>query len=110
MLWCLWCNHACNLSDATMRDLLDTSMDTASGHQNGAGGVFSGSVCSCPAWGLRGLWAVLVMIQFWAHLTRCNMWVLIWCGKGQSNTLTLPGCTARAGVPSFERTQGTVWR
>ena len=58
MLWCLWCNHACNLSDATMRDLLDTSMDTASGHQNGAGGVFSGSVCSCPAWGLRGLWAV----------------------------------------------------
>ncbi len=27
----------------------------ASGHQNGHGGLFSGSVCSCPAWGLRGL-------------------------------------------------------
>ena len=24
MLWCFWCNHACNLSDATMRDLLAT--------------------------------------------------------------------------------------
>lgn len=35
MLWCFWCNHACNLSDATMRDLLDTSMDTASGSNTG---------------------------------------------------------------------------
>ena len=70
MLWCFWCNHACNLSDATMRDLLDTSMDTAPPDTGPAwcvlvrGPVVKSSF-PCASKSKTGTWPVWCYVSLW---------------------------------------------